>query len=113
MLIQNNSNIKTGDVVCFKIVSGEEVIARVKTFDPLKITVAKPVTLQMQMVGPGQMGVGFAPFMVSADDTQEITFPRSAMVVEPIVASKQVMNGYTKATSNIEIAPAIPTASLG
>jgi|TARA_B110000977_G_scaffold19631_1_gene23633 hypothetical protein len=89
--------MKFGDIVSFKLNSGEELVARLDGESSTEYTLYKPMVLIMQ-----QQGLGLAPFMfgVSPDAKFELqTHAVSCRAKTEDEISKQ----YTAATSNIQI----------
>jgi small nuclear ribonucleoprotein (snRNP)-like protein len=54
MLI-NKQKISDGDILCFKLVNGDEVVAKLVSVDDLKFTVSKPCTVMSSAQGIGLM----------------------------------------------------------
>lgn len=109
MIIEKKETFKANDTVCFKLTTGEEIIARLISFDDASITISKPVVVQMQMVSQTQAGLGFAPFMATADEeTSRFRFERTKLLCDPIKPRSDIGIQYIKMTTGIEM----PTGSL-
>lgn len=68
MLVQNEVSL-TNKVVVLKLVSGEEVIARVVSSDAQKIVIKNPLLMVMMPEDDGVQGmVAFAPWVLGAND---------------------------------------------
>jgi hypothetical protein len=100
------------DVMSFKMVSGEEVVAELvstKTFasdtDPVSYTVRRPHILQFQPVGPGQLGLAFVPWTLSNPAIERLEIPASAVLLTFQPADK-VERQYLEQTSGISLAGA-------
>lgn len=100
------------DVMSFKMVSGEEVVAELvstKTFasdtDPVSYTVRRPHILQFQPVGPGQLGLAFVPWTLSNPAIEHLEIPASAVLLTFKPADK-VERQYLEQTSGISLAGA-------
>lgn len=106
MLIENN-NLEN-QIVCFKLVSGEEVVAKCVKETSLDITITKPVVIQMQMVGPNQAGIGFVPFTVASEEDARLVITKAAISMMPSKARRDIASQYSKMTSNIEL-PTTPS----
>jgi hypothetical protein len=113
MLIENTALPQTGDIVAFRLATGEEVVAKLVSETETGVTIAKPVVLQMQMVGPQQAGIGLAPFMVAIDEDAKVTVQRSLMITRPVKARKEIANNYIKATTGLEIPGASSLPRMG
>ncbi len=85
----------SGDIIAMKLITGEEVIAKLKTDNGTALVVSKPIA-----VGMSPQGVGFMPFMISADEDAEMVFP-SSMVVTHVVVRKELKDAYIQNTSGI------------
>jgi hypothetical protein len=96
MLIE--TAIKDGDIVSFKLSSGEEIVARLKSQDDKSYTLLKPMVLIMQ-----QQGMGLAPFMFSVSpDAKFILQVNSISCVAK--TEDEIAKQYTASTSNIQMA---------
>ena len=96
MLIE--TTIKDGDIVSFKLSSGEEIVARLKSRDDKSYTLLKPMVLIMQ-----QQGMGLAPFMFSVSpDAKFILQVNSISCVAK--TEEEIAKQYTASTSNIQMA---------
>jgi hypothetical protein len=96
MLIE--TAIKDGDIVSFKLSSGEEIVARLKSQDDKSYTLLKPMVLIMQ-----QQGMGLAPFMFSV--SPDAKFNIQASSVSCVAKTEQdIAKQYTATTSNIQMA---------
>lgn len=110
MLIQKGPS--QNDIVAIRLVTGEEVIGRLAE-NPVgaNVRLAKPVAVQMQMVGPGQAGIGFAPYFISVDETVQIVFPTDKIVVGPVVVKQEMAAAYMRSTTGLAM-PSGPAPSL-
>jgi hypothetical protein len=100
---------KQGDIVTFRISSGEEIVGKMAS--DTNISINKPVLLVSQMVGPNQAQLGFMPFLAAAEDEVTITFEPHGVITQPTPAKKDVRDGYISATSSI-VAPTAQQAGL-
>ena len=95
MLIENN--VKKGDVMTIKLVSGEEIIGRFVSQDDLVFTAEK-----CRVMVQGQSGVGIAPYAVSIHPDTTLPFNKVTVVIiaetEPEMAKQ-----YSSATSSIQL----------
>jgi hypothetical protein len=113
MLIDTNALPKPGDVVGFRLTTGDEIIARVAESTASHLTVTKPVVVQMAPVGQGQVGLAFAPFMVTVPEDARFRFALDSMVAAPIRARADLTAKYTEMTSGIVPAGAGALPTLG
>lgn len=106
MLIENK-NLE-GEIVGFTLVTGAEVVGRcvkdkVDEMGVSCIRIAKPIGVQMQMMGPQQAGIGFVPVQVGADDDGECLFSYNAIAIMPRKVRAEIKANYVKMTSGLEI----------
>lgn len=104
LLKKENAYPKRGDIYTFKVISGEEVIARVESVTSEGWWLKKPLTLNLIKV-PGsanQAGVVFVPFIVSHDDN-DLIFLKKEGVISFCIASKEAQAGYIKNTTGLDI----------
>ena len=95
-----------GEVISFRLSSGEEIVGKFVSETNDTITVAKPISIGIQMVGQGQASIAFMPFMASVDDSGTLVFYRANMVTVPTRSRKDVESSYIQATTGL----AVPTA---
>lgn len=100
------------DVMSFKMVSGEEVVAELVSTvtltpdsPPRSYTVRRPHILQFQPVGPGQLGLAFVPWTLSNPAIEHLEIPASAVLLTFKPADK-VERQYLEQTSGISLAGA-------
>lgn len=92
-MIVQKQNI--GEVYSFKLVTGEEVIARLSNITDSEVTVAKPLVLSMTA-----KGIALTPFLFTADIKGEVSFPKNT-VIAYAQTDKQTAGQYIQGTSNI------------
>lgn len=106
MLIEKRLPLTSGDYVALRLVSGEEIVGKIVDINDTKITITKPILIQLQMVSPTQAGVGFAPYTAAVDEDARFVFSLSNLAHYPLPPSEQIKRNYISATSSLEIAPA-------
>jgi hypothetical protein len=83
-------------VVTFKLVNGDEIVARIVEETDAEFTVSKPTTVM-----PSQQGLGLIQSLFTSDINKNITLNKShVMMHSPTV--KDVENHYVKTTTGIE-----------
>jgi len=102
MLIQKP--MATGDIITLKIMNGDEIVGKLISYDTTGYTLAKPVIVAIQPVGPTQVQLAFMPFMASSNEDTNIVFPTEALLTKPVKTRNDVANNYRRATANIEVA---------
>lgn len=100
--------IKNGEIVTFKLATGEEIIGKFIDSTKEEVKIKFPINIQIQMVNQNQAGIGFAPFMIGLIEGEPVSFVTSQLVTLPQPARKDVASEYTKATTGIEV----PTKGL-
>lgn len=94
MKIPNNDNIIT-----IKLVTGEEVVAKLKSTDDTSVTITKPVVIMMS-----PQGLAFGSFTPTMDSTEGLTLNKTAIMSVGLTLDK-VAKEYTNATSSIKTPP--------
>jgi hypothetical protein len=98
-----NKSYTQGDVITFKLVNGEEVIARYQGETMAEYIITKPVTLTPTPQG----SLGMLPSMFSVElNTVNINLQRNAVAMSALTR-KEVSDEYTRGTSGIK-----PASSL-
>lgn len=95
MLI-NKPKYDSGDIVAFKLVNGDEIVAKVTESNEDGFSVSSPL-----VVVPGQQGIGLIPFMftLSNDKKLQLNFEHIMCHAE---AHESFRNHYIKMTTGIE-----------
>ena len=94
MLIKKSYD--ANEIVGFKMVNGDEIVARVISCDTDTWTVSKPCT-----VIPGPQGIGLMQSLISADINTEVTLGRQhVMLHAPVI--KQMQDHYIQTTTGIQ-----------
>ena len=95
MLVTNNKYAED-DIVTFKIVNGDEIVAKIVEESDDAFTVIKPCTVM-----PSQQGLGLLQSLFTSDLNKSIRLEkRHVMMHAPTV--KDVQNHYIKTTTGIE-----------
>lgn len=102
MFIQKKSDAPSpGDVVSFRLVTGDEIIGKLIMHTVDLVVVSKPVGIAMQMVNHNQAGIAFAPFQASAPDDRDFSFHTSALLYDPVKVRPQLATNYLSAITGI------------
>lgn len=94
MLVQKT--YATGDVVCFKLVNGDETIARIESDNSAEFVVSKPCT-----VVPSPQGLGLMQSLFSADINTNITLKKEHVIMHAPVVDK-IQSHYIQTTTGIQ-----------
>jgi hypothetical protein len=98
MLIQKG--YQEGDILVFKIVTGEEVVAKFVEEKADGFVVSKPCS-----VIPDQRGLGLMQALMCADINNNVTLNRATVIMHsPVI--KDIETHYIRTTTGIETAPA-------
>jgi hypothetical protein len=91
-----NNKYEKDQVVTFKIVNGDEIVARIVEESQDGFTISKPTTVM-----PSQQGLGLMQSLFTSDLNKNITLSKNhVMMHAPTV--KDVENHYIKTTTGIE-----------
>lgn len=91
-----NKGVSAGDIVCFKISNGDEVVAKIVEEKTDGFVVSKPCT-----VIPSQQGLGLMQTLFCAELNTNITLNRNHIVMyAPVI--KDIENHYIRTTTGIE-----------
>lgn len=96
MLVDKSiTTIATGKITCLKLITGEEVIAKVVSADAREIVVSDPLFLASTPEGPA-----FAPILqLIAEGTNPTIYMR--LIGMHYTPHENVLNAYEEATSTI------------
>ncbi len=94
MLIQKNYN--AGDVVCFKLVNGDETVAKLVEETDTAFVISKPCT-----VVPSPQGLGLMQSLFSADINTNITLNKTHVIMHSPVVDKLEAH-YIQTTTGIQ-----------
>lgn len=91
-----NKKYSSGDIACFKISNGDELVAKVVEETDAAYTVSRPCVLI-----PSQQGLGLMQALISADINTNITLNKShVMMTAPVVTD--IENHYIRTTTGIQ-----------
>lgn len=94
-----NKGYSNGDIVAFKLVNGDEVVARIADSDGNGWKVERPCT-----VVPSPQGIGLMQSMFSADLNTPIELTKEHVMMHAPVIS-QLESHYIQTTTGIETVP--------
>jgi hypothetical protein len=91
-----NKGYGAGDIVCFKIVTGDEIIAKIVNQGAEGFEVSRPCT-----VIPSPQGLGLMQSLISADINNTVTLKSEHILMHgPVI--KDIENHYIRTTTGIE-----------
>jgi hypothetical protein len=94
MLLQKS--YASGDILCFKILNGDEIVAKLVEDSADKFVISRPCT-----VIPSPQGLGLMQSLISGDINTNITLSKSHVMMHSFVV-KDIENHYIKTTTGIE-----------
>ena len=100
MLIEKK--LKENDIIAMKLISGDEIVAKLKLNSEYVVEVSKPIA-----IGISPQGAVFAPFMITSSEDVEMTFDKKH-ILSMIKVRKEVEDAYIQQTSSITRATGLP-----
>ena len=109
MLLEKKVGV--GHIVSLKLISGEELIGKVKDSTSSGFMINKPLVLNVVAVpapdGTMQHALQLSPFMFGLDETGDIGIPFTSLVAY-VKTREEMKQSYLQETSSIEV-PKGPT----
>ena len=96
--------LTSGDIVSFRLISGEEVVGSLRRLTTQGYSISRPVLLAMQQLGPQQAQIAFGPFMASLDEEHPVIFPETSMTIIPVICRADIANNYRRITTGLATA---------
>ena len=91
-----NKLAEPGDILCFKIVTGDEIVAKLVEATPTGFVVNRPCT-----VIPSNQGLGLMQSLISADINNNVTLKFEHVVMHgPVITD--IENHYIRTTTGIQ-----------
>lgn len=94
-----NQRYTSGDVVSFKMVNGDELVAKVVEETDTGFSVSSPCTVM-----PSQQGIGLIQSLFSADQNAKVFLSRQHVMFHA-ESLEQMKAHYLKTTTGVEIIP--------
>jgi len=91
-----NKGYDTGDIVCFKLVNGDETVAKIVSDNADEFVVSKPCT-----VIPGQRGLGLIQSLFSGELNNNVTLNKNHVMMHSTVID-DIKNHYIQTTTGIQ-----------
>jgi len=95
MLENKEAVFENGKVVAFRIITGEEIIGKITSFDAHSVSLKKPCTLTFT-----QEGMGLMPASVMGNPEKDVTYQRSA-IVAIMTPREDAVGSYEAYASNL------------
>ena len=91
-----NKGYEAGDIVCFKIVTGDEIVAKIVEQKADGFVVNRPCTII-----PSQQGLGLMQSLISADINTNVTLKSEHIIMHsPVI--QDIENHYIRTTTGIQ-----------
>lgn len=107
MLINKDTQPKTGDVITFRITTGEEIIGEIIDETSEVLLIKKPLTI----VNAGPQGVSFGPAVMLGDPEGNVQYIKNH-IVAIMKTREQAEAAYKQHATGIAIASAANAANL-
>lgn len=95
MLISKNK-ISVGDIATFKLVNGDEVIAKVSSITDSSYLLNRPCTVM-----PSTQGIGLIQSLFAADSDVEVEINKNHIMMSALAFDK-IQNHYIQTTTGIK-----------
>lgn len=95
MMLLSKNRYSVGDLISLKLVTSEEIVARLKEETDTTYTIERPV-----MLVPTHQGTAIAPFMITADVADTLVIGKN-MVITVAQTKKEIETAYIEATTGI------------
>lgn len=96
-MIIENTVFESGEIITFKLITGEEVIAKFISFDDSVLKVSKPLVIVVM-----QEGMAFMQYLIGCD-TDEMSFYKESLMNVPNHTTSSLADIYIEKVSNIQI----------
>ena len=91
-----NKSYDAGDIVSFKLVNGDEIVAKVVSEDMISFKINRPCTLV-----PSSQGIGLMQSMFAADINKDMELRKEHIMMHaPVI--KQMSDHYFQTTTGIQ-----------
>ena len=91
-----NKGYSAGDIVCFKVVNGDEIVAKIVETTDEGFVINRPCT-----VIPSQQGLGLMQSLISADINNNTTLKNQHVIMHSPVIN-DIENHYIRTTTGIQ-----------
>jgi hypothetical protein len=91
-----NKKYDSGDIVAFKVVNGDEIVAKIVDDNATEFVVDKPCT-----VIPSQQGIGLVQSLFTADQKNNISISKTHVIMHSKVID-QMEKHYIQTTTGIQ-----------
>lgn len=99
-MLLSNESIKAGDICSFKLVNGDEIVAKVKEVNGDSYRLERPFAAMVT-----QQGLALVPVTITGTDTVVVDVD-SKHIMMKFATAKEVADHYVQQTTGIQIATA-------
>lgn len=111
MLLQK-STMEAGDILTIKMITGEELLAKLVSVGNDHIVISKPLIVNLGQDRNGNVGIQMLPyFLLTGDPDAKLTISNQHIIVKTL-ATEQAKNGYLQNTTGLTLAPANAATGL-
>lgn len=104
MLLQKP--LEAGDIVTIKIITGEEIIAKLTSLANDHIVIAKPLVVNLGQDRNGNVGIQMLPYFVLTGEPDAKLTINNQHIITKTLSTEQAKNGYLQNTTSLTMAPA-------
>lgn len=90
------------DIVTFRLVNGETLIAKFVSHTPTHLTVTRPVVAN-PIQQEGSFGIYYTPFCATVDEAEKFVIPASSVLVNPMKPRDELRTSFIKMTTGLDI----------
>ena len=92
-----NRGYTSGDVVCFKISNGDEIVAKLVEDGPAYYKLSRPM-----VIGMGQQGPGLMPYLFTVHPDKEVKLNKGVVAMAE-ATDKQFADQFIQSTTGIKL----------
>lgn len=93
-----DKGVTEGEVVTFKLTSGEELVAKLVEDGPVYYKLSRPM-----VIGMGQQGPGLMPYLFTVHPDKEVKLNKSVVAMAE-ATDKQFADQFIQSTTGIKLA---------
>lgn len=93
-----DKGVSVGEVVTFKLTSGEELVAKLVEDGPVYYKLSRPM-----VIGMGQQGPGLMPYLFTVHPDKEVKLNKGVVAVAE-ATDKQFADQFIQSTTGIKLA---------
>lgn len=94
---EKEATFKKGKIIAIRIITGDEIIGQIKSFDREFVVLNQPCALAMQ-----EKGIGLVPATMLGDPAKPITYQRSS-IIATMTPNGQFLEVYEQHISAIQL----------